>query len=189
MDRREAFAELAKRVKDELVVCGIGAQSVYWYLTGHRPGNLYLRGPMGQAPLVGLGLALALPERKVLVLEGDGAFLMYLSSLATISHQKPANLFLVIIDNSCYESGGRTPTVNAGRTDFVRLAQGAGIDNAHLAESPEEFGRAYELALARGGPALLWAKVTPTLDPEPPLPLSREEIKESFLRHLSSRPS
>ncbi|MFQ6110827.1 MAG: thiamine pyrophosphate-dependent enzyme [Nitrospinota bacterium] len=133
---------------------------------------------------MGLGLALALPERKVLVLEGDGAFLMYLTSLATISHQRPPNLSLVIIDNSCDESGGGNPTVNAGRTDFLRLAQGAGIENAHRAESAEELGRAYELAQARGGPALLWAKVTPTFEPEPPLPLSREEIKEGFLRHL-----
>ena len=127
IERDKAFAILAEQISDEIVVTGVGSQTASWLAARPRPLNLYLRGPMGLAPAVGLGVALAHPDRKVVVIEGDGGLLMGLTGLASVAHRQPPNLILICMDNGIYEAGGMGATVNAGRTDFVRIVQGLGI--------------------------------------------------------------
>jgi thiamine pyrophosphate-dependent acetolactate synthase large subunit-like protein len=130
IERDKAFAILAEQIFNEIVVTGVGSQTASWLATRPRPLNLYLRGPMGLATAVGLGVALAHPDRKVVVIEGDGGLLMGLTSLASVAHRQPPNLLLICMDNGIYEAGGMGATVNAGRTDFVRIVQGLGIGRA-----------------------------------------------------------
>ena len=130
IERDQAFAILAEQITDEIVVTGVGSQTASWLEARPRPLNLYLRGPMGLAPAVGLGVALAHPDRKVVVLEGDGGLLMGITSMASIAHRQPPNLLVICMDNGIYEAGGMGATVNAGRTDFVRIVQGLGIERA-----------------------------------------------------------
>ena len=94
IERDQAYGTIAEYLTDQLIVTGIGSQTASLYQAKDRPENLYLRGPMGLAPAVGLGVALAHPERKVVAIEGDGSLLMALSSLAAVAHNRPKNFVL-----------------------------------------------------------------------------------------------
>src|SRR5947209_17364135 len=90
----------------------------------------YMPSAMGEGPALGLGLALAQPQRGVIVINGDGSMLMNLGSLVTLANQ-PANLYLLVVDNGLYEVTGGQPTAGAGRTDFAGLARSAGIPRVY----------------------------------------------------------
>ncbi len=125
--RREVVARLVADRGDLLVVGGLGAPS--WDLTaaGDDPLTFPLWGAMGGAAMIGLGLALAQPERRVLVVTGDGEMLMGLGALATIAVQGPANLAVVVLDNERYGETGMQATHTAGPTNLAAVAVGAGI--------------------------------------------------------------
>ena len=125
--RREVVARLVADRGELLVVGGLGAPS--WDLTaaGDHPLTFPLWGAMGGAAMIGLGLALARPTRRVLVVTGDGEMLMGLGSLATIAVQAPANLAVVVLDNERYGETGMQATHTAGPTNLSAVAAGAGI--------------------------------------------------------------
>jgi thiamine pyrophosphate-dependent acetolactate synthase large subunit-like protein len=125
--RRQVVARLIKDRGELLVVGGLGAPS--WDLTaaGDHALTFPLWGAMGGAAMIGLGLALAQPGRRVLVVTGDGEMLMGLGSLATIAVQAPANLAVVVLDNERYGETGMQATHTAGPTDLAAVAAGAGI--------------------------------------------------------------
>jgi thiamine pyrophosphate-dependent acetolactate synthase large subunit-like protein len=125
--RREVARALLADRGEMLVVAGLG--STAWDVTaaGDHPLNLPLWGAMGGAAAIGLGLALAQPGRRVLVVTGDGDMLMGLGSLATIAVQRPANLALVVFDNERYGETGMQPTHTAHGVDLAAMAHGAGI--------------------------------------------------------------
>ncbi|MHA1153946.1 MAG: thiamine pyrophosphate-dependent enzyme [Alphaproteobacteria bacterium] len=125
--RREVAARLVENRGELLVVGGLGAPS--WDLTaaGDDPRNFPLWGAMGGAAMIGLGLALAQPERRVLVVTGDGEMLMGLGAFASIAVQGPANLAVVVFDNERYGETGMQATHTAGTTDLAAVAVGAGI--------------------------------------------------------------
>jgi thiamine pyrophosphate-dependent acetolactate synthase large subunit-like protein len=125
--RREVVARLVADRGALLVVSGLGAPS--WDLTaaGDHPLTFPLWGAMGGAAMIGLGLALARPTRRVLVVTGDGEMLMGLGALATIAVQAPANLAVVVLDNERYGETGMQATHTAGPTNLSAVAAGAGI--------------------------------------------------------------
>lgn len=125
--RREVARALLAERGDMLVVAGLG--STAWDITaaGDHPLNVPLWGAMGGAAVLGLGLALAQPARRVLVITGDGDMLMGLGSLATIAVQQPANLAIVVFDNERYGETGMQPTHTAHGVDLAAMAQAAGI--------------------------------------------------------------
>ncbi len=125
--RREVAARLLADRGALLVVGGLGAPS--WDLTaaGDHPLTFPLWGAMGGAAMIGLGLALARPTRRVLVVTGDGEMLMGLGALATIAVQAPANLAVVVLDNERYGETGMQATHTAGPTNLSAVAAGAGI--------------------------------------------------------------
>lgn len=142
LDRRAAMtALLADRGDDLVAIPGLG--STCWDLAaaGDNDRNFYLWGAMGGAAMVGLGLALAQPERRVLVVTGDGEMLMGMGSLATIGIKKPANLAVVVFDNGHYGETGMQPShTHGGCVDLVAVAKGCGFaatmdvrDDAELA--------------------------------------------------------
>jgi thiamine pyrophosphate-dependent acetolactate synthase large subunit-like protein len=127
MRRREVVKKLLENRGDLLVVAGLG--STAWDITaaGDSPLSFPLWGAMGQAAMIGLGLALAQPRRRVLVITGDGEMLMGLGSLATIGVQQPENLTVVVIDNERYGETGMQASHTAEGVDLSAVARGCGL--------------------------------------------------------------
>ena len=128
LERRAAMATLlADRGDDLLVVPGLGSTTYDLAATGDDPRNFYLWGAMGGAAMIGLGLALAQPTRRVAVITGDGEMLMGLGALATIGIQKPANLAVIVFDNGVYGETGMQPSHTQSGVDLNAVAGGCGI--------------------------------------------------------------
>src|SRR3954467_6925950 len=132
LHRRDVVKELLRDRKDLLVVAGLG--STAWDITaaGDSPLSFPMWGAMGRAGMMGLGLALAQPARRVLVLTGDGEMLMGLGSLATIGVQQPANLSVVVIDNERYGETGMQETHTAFGVDMAAVAKACGFPNTEI---------------------------------------------------------
>jgi thiamine pyrophosphate-dependent acetolactate synthase large subunit-like protein len=128
LERRAAMAALVKDRGDGLlIVPGLGSTTWDLAAAGDDPRNFYLWGAMGGAAMIGLGLALAQPQKRVAVITGDGEMLMGLGALATIGVQKPNNLAVIVFDNGLYgETGGQPSHTQAG-VDLVAIARGAGF--------------------------------------------------------------
>ncbi|MFT0546375.1 thiamine pyrophosphate-dependent enzyme [Allopusillimonas ginsengisoli] len=128
--RREFVSRLLKEIPDALVVTGLGSASYDVFAAGDREGNFYLWGAMGGAAALGLGLALAQPERSVVVITGDGEQLMGIGTLATIGAKQPKNLSIVVLDNGHFGETGMQRSHSSLGTDLVAVARGFGIGNA-----------------------------------------------------------
>ena len=158
MKRIEALKVFASLRIDEIVITGVGAVGRELYKVGHKETNLY-KVQMGFVSPMGLGLALSLPQRKVVVLEGDGSALMSLGSWATIANEAPNNLVLIVFDNEAYEGGGRHPTATSGKTRLETMAQGAGFEKGHVCGNLESFRSAVKEAFSSEGPTFILAKI------------------------------
>jgi thiamine pyrophosphate-dependent acetolactate synthase large subunit-like protein len=132
LDRRAAVAELLRDRGALLLVTGLGGTTWDAAAVGDTHANFYLWGGMGLAVPMGLGLALAQPQRRVLVITGDGEMLMGLGSLATVANQPPPNLAIVVIDNERYGETGEQLTHTAGATDLAAVARASGIADSRL---------------------------------------------------------
>ena len=131
--RRPSIAFLLEdRPPSLLAVSGLGSCTWDLCAIGDHPRNFCFNGAMGQAAPFALGLALAQPERRVVLFTGDGELLMSLGVLATIANQRPSNLALVVLDNESYLETGAQPTATAGATDLAAIARGAGVPDARI---------------------------------------------------------
>ncbi len=126
LDRRVAIKALLADRGDALVVTGLGSSSYDVGAVDH-PHNFYLWGGMGGAAMMGVGLALAQPKRRVLVITGDGEMLMGMGSLATIGAEKIRNLSIIVIDNELYSETGMQPTHTARGVDLAGVAKATGF--------------------------------------------------------------
>lgn len=183
MKRIEAIALAADVAQAEgaLLISNIGFPSRELYAAKDRDSNFYMLGSMGLASSIGLGLALARPERRVISLDGDGSVLMNLGTLATIAHHAPENYLLLIVDNCCYGSTGSQPTCTHLGTDLAALARAAGVEFVEVVNNHED------LANALAGRGVVVAKVEPGNADVPIIDLNPEEIIERFMR--SARPA
>lgn len=129
INRREFVSSLIAACPQALVITGLGSSTYDVFAAGDRPENFYLWGAMGGAAVMGLGLALAQPERSVLVVTGDGEQLMGLGALATIGAQKPANLTIVVLDNGHFAETGMQRSHTSLGTSLSAVARGCGISN------------------------------------------------------------
>ena len=177
-----ALAGLAAAEQDALLICNIGYPSRELFSVCDRPESFYMLGSMGLASSIGLGLALARPERRVMVLDGDGSLLMNLGSLASIAHYAPDNYLLVILDNCCYGSTGSQPSCTRLGTDLAALARAAGVRRVRRAEGREELA---EALLEQG---VVVAGVEAGNAHVPIISLSPQEILERFMRCALSAP-
>jgi len=130
MDRREVVARVLERRGDALVVTGLGGPAWDVAAAGDHRRNFYLWGAMGGAAMLGLGLALARPAARVLVITGDGEQLMALGGLATVAVQRPANYALLVLDNESYGETGGQATHTRFAADLAAIASAAGIERS-----------------------------------------------------------
>jgi sulfopyruvate decarboxylase subunit beta len=188
MNRYECLQFLAPLITDHLIVTSQSGQRIEWGSLSKHDGNLLL-GEMGAALSVGAGLALALPHRKVVVLESDGSVLLTLSSLATVANLGIHNLAVFVFDNGTY-SGTRIsePTATRGKTDLEQVAKGAGIERSATVGKLEDFKK--QAADAIEGKALnfIVCKIEESLMhreiPRPDVDLAENTYK--FVRYLQS---
>lgn len=150
IDRRELTAAVLRDRGDMLVVAGLGAPA--WDITavGDCAENLPLWGGMGGAAMIGLGLAIAQPRRKVLVITGDGEMLMGLGSLATIAVKRPPNLAILVQDNEHYGETGMQETATGHGVDLVAMARGAGFARTMFVTTEAEVPALYAAIHAEG---------------------------------------
>lgn len=159
--RRKVVKELLAGRGDALVVGGLGAPA--WDITaaGDHELNFPLWGAMGGAAMIGLGLALAQPKRKVLVITGDGEMLMGLGALATIAVQRPRNLSVVVLDNERYGETGMQETHTAHGVELAAMAKAAGIEQAFLVRTQAELARLKQQLYAGAGSLFAQIKIDP----------------------------
>ncbi len=138
LNRRTVVARLLRDRGDALVVTGLGNPSFDVAAAGDRPANFYLWGAMGGAAMVGLGLALAQPSKRVIVVTGDGEMLMGLGALATIAVERPGNLAIVVLDNEFYAETGMQTTHTGRGVDLAGMAKAAGFQEAITVRTGQE---------------------------------------------------
>jgi len=159
--RAECIAMLYPELDDKPVVTIMGACAQELYDLGHRENFFYLQHAMGLASSIGLGLALHLPQKKVVVLDGDGSVLMNLGTLATLARYRPSNLVHIIFDNgSLLSTGGFDSHTTSGITDLAAMARAAGIEHVVACDSVMAFGDAALEAFAREAMTVIVAKVS-----------------------------
>ncbi len=166
MNRKEAMQIVAALRGDVALITGPGVNSGLLYEYCDRPASLY-NMDMAYATPVGLGIALSRPQRKVLVVEGEGSFFAGSTSLSTIWRMRPSNLTVVITDNGVWGTGdGREPSATAFGTDLAALARAAGWDSKHVHWCDQQAGlqKALGAALEGNGPHFIVCKNDPAKD-------------------------
>lgn len=165
LHRRDVVNHILYQRGDLLVVAGLGAPA--WDVTaaGDHPLSFPLWGAMGGSAMIGLGLALAQPKRKVLVVTGDGEMLMGLGSLAVIGSHKPRNLSIVVLDNEQYGETGMQDTVTASGVDLAGIAKSAGFTTTMSIKTKSELSllknQIYKVSKTTLGPLFAQVKVDP----------------------------
>jgi thiamine pyrophosphate-dependent acetolactate synthase large subunit-like protein len=178
--RIDATRRLVAALGDEPIVASLGHPAYDLYAAKDRPANFYTWGSMGLASSVGLGLALARPDLRVFVVDGDGSLLMNLGSLATIGWTRPANLVLIVWDNGEYGTTGGQPAATAHGADLAAAARAMGAPVAITADTPDDFDRAVARVRGEAGPSVIVAKVRESAPMVKP-PLDCVFIKQRFM--------
>ena len=175
---------------DDIVVCGLGSTARAWREQKAPHLTYYASDPMGLGPALALGLALARPDRRIVLLEGDGDLSMNLGVLVTIAGAAIANLRAAVFINDRYETGGGQPLPNAGRISYVMLAAGAGWPWTGEAHDEKQAERLVPALLERPGLGLLALHVDAEASPYPADagPTSQSEDRAVFQRRLAGEP-
>jgi thiamine pyrophosphate-dependent acetolactate synthase large subunit-like protein len=178
LDKYLCLEKLARYRRDQVVVSTMSVASPWARLADGPLDFAMVESSMGQAPAFGLGLALARPERRVIVLNGDGSMLMSLGSLVTLGQRPDANLALAIVANGTYEVTGNQPIPGSGHIDFAALARGAGCARVTTVSDDDGFDAALPLLLSGTGLCVQVWRVEPAHEPVPrPVYYIRERIR------------
>src|SRR5579885_1041520 len=137
MLRAEALEAIYPDLKDHIVVTIMGAVAAELYTIGHRPNFFYLEHAMGLASSMGLGIALAMPDQQVIVIDGDGSLLMNLGTLSTMARYKPRNLLHIVFDNESLLSVVGFPPATSTGTDLAGIARASGTPQVMEARTPD----------------------------------------------------
>ncbi len=181
----EAFEALAPLLKNEPTVLANGFISRAFFNVTDRKENFYMIGSMGLASSIGLGVALAQPERKTLILDGDGNVLMSMGTLAMIATCAPKNLIHIVIDNEVYESTGSQRTLSH-EIKLEEVAKSSGYKQVMRVTRPEEIQPAYEKLYQAEGPVFLLIKVEPAFDAsQGRVTHTPEEIRDRFMESIT----
>ncbi len=166
LDRREAVPALLGRHEDFLIVTGLaGTAKDIAALTRDGEHTFTMAGAMGAACTMGLGLALARPDKRVLVITGDGELLMNVGALATIAVMNPANLSIVCVDNGHYGETGYQKSHTSLGVDLEKIAIGSGIKMTRTISRADEIADGARLLRTGNGAAFVLLRVKPTDPP------------------------
>jgi thiamine pyrophosphate-dependent acetolactate synthase large subunit-like protein len=185
MNRFEATRTISQMLTDEPVIVSLGHPAYDLYAAGDRSLNFYTWGSMGLTTSIALGLALALPGRRVVAMDGDGSLLMNLGSLATIGACAPPNLLVVVMDNGEYGTTGGQGTATGGVADLEGAARSLGIARTCTVKDLAGLEATIHASRNTPGPWLVVAKVeesSPTAKP----PLDCIFIKQRFMAALGN---
>ncbi len=168
------------------MVATIGKTGRELFALGHLPNQIYIIGGMGCAAGIGLGLSLGQPSKKVVVIDGDGAVLMKMGTLATIGHYRPENFIHIVLDNEAHESTGAQFTVSGGM-DIAGVASACRYKTIFRCDRSKDFKKYLREALKFQGPIMIHAKVAIGSDPSLGRPtLTPLEVKEQFMRWIQN---
>ncbi len=186
MLRLDCLRAVYSQLENCLVVTIMGATAAELHSLGHRPNFFYLQHAMGLASSTGLGLALSLPDQKIVVLDGDGSLLMNLGSLRTMARYRPGNLVHVVFDNESLLSVGGFPTATSTGADLEGIARASGIPKVLTVRTVEDFRTAVKDALHGTQLTTIVAKVEATGPTGYVTDLSLVENRFQFRRHIQS---
>src|SRR6185295_12805315 len=158
--RNDALIAVKDLFGDTPCFVTVGLTWSEWCRARPSDGNFHLK-TLGSGSSVGLGLALALPNRKVAVLDGDGAVIMNVNGLVTVGRVRPKNLIHIVFDNKIYESSGCIPTASAFNLDIAEFGRAAGIQSVRKVNKLDDFKAAVKNAFATDGPHFIVAEVQP----------------------------
>jgi thiamine pyrophosphate-dependent acetolactate synthase large subunit-like protein len=184
LNRRIFVQELMAGVPAALIVTGLGSSSYDVFAAGDRDTNFYLWGGMGGAVPVGLGLAIAQPERSVVVVTGDGEMLMGLGSLASVGVQGPPNLTIVVLDNGHFGETGMQPSHTSLGASLSAIAVGSGITNSRQIDSYDSLPGLVDSINARRQTTFCQVLVEPDEPPRALPPRDGAYVKDRFRASL-----
>ena len=184
LDRRAVVARILADRGDALLVTGLGSTTWDAAAAGDSAQNFYVWGGMGGAAMIGLGLALAQPDRRVLVVTGDGEMLMGLGAMATIAVQRPANFALVVIDNELYGETGMQHTHTHFGVDLAGVAAAAGFASARTVYTQSDLDTLCASLYRAEGPMFADVKVSPERHATVLPPRDGTYLKHRFRRAL-----
>ena len=161
MRSTDCLNALARHVTDRDIVVPVYTSAFDWIAIRPHPLNYLAHGAMGLASSHALGIALGRPDRRVIVLDGDGSLLMNLGSLVSIAEAAPRNLIHFVCENGSYEANGGHPIPNRGRVDFGGFARSAGYRSVHTFSELKVFEQQVGAILAEEGPVFIDLKVEP----------------------------
>ncbi len=170
IDNQEAVKLIDANRGDAVIIATMNANNVRFGLptvTTKEQLDMPVSGAMGKASNVGLGLALAQPDRKVLVLDGDGSLLMNLGAMVTLANQTPENLCHMVFDNGVYAVTGGQPVPGAGRADWEGLAKAAGYAATFSFDNLEDLATGIGEVMAATGPVFVHLSVKPEIENTP----------------------
>ena len=185
MLRLDALKAVYPLLEQRVVVTIMGAVAAELQSIGHRPNFFYLQHAMGLASSMGLGIALARPDRQVVVFDGDGSVLMNLGGLTTLARYRPRNLVHVVFDNESLLSVGGFPTATSTGSDLAAIAAAAGIPRTATVRTIDEFTSSFDAALTSGDLTTIVAKVEAVGPSGYVTDLSLLENRFQFQRYLS----
>ncbi|SIT49392.1 Thiamine pyrophosphate protein domain protein TPP-binding [Paraburkholderia piptadeniae] len=188
IDRRAFVASLVESVPDALIVTGLGSASYDVFAAGDRDRNFYLWGAMGGAASLGLGLALAQPDKPVIVVTGDGEQLMGIGSLATVGAKQPRNLSIIVLDNGHFGETGMQRSHTSLGTDLVAVAKGCNVSDAQRLQNIDELPELVERIRAKTGPLLAQVLIVANEPPRALPPRDGVFVKNRFRAALGHAP-
>ncbi|MBV9560310.1 MAG: thiamine pyrophosphate-binding protein [Bradyrhizobium sp.] len=165
MRRDEALKLLAPHVKDSDIVVAVFTSAFEWIAIRPNPLNYIMTGAMGLGSSHALGLALGRPDKRVIVLDGDGSLLMNLGSLVTIGNAAPENFIHFVLENGTYEANGSHLIPGKDKVDFSAIAKAAGYRGVHTFSGLNELGANAESVLNETGPVFVTMKIEPGPQP------------------------
>ncbi len=176
MTQRQALEILLPHRREQIVVTTMSSAGLWPALSDTPLDFTYIPSAMGHGPSLALGLALAQPERGVIVLNGDGCTLMSLGNLVTLAHN-PASVWVIILDNGIYEVTGGQPHAGGEQADYAAIARAAGITRTYACAALEEWQQTAGDALSGAGPVVIHLKVEARLGqktPKAPRPMAEQ---------------
>ena len=186
MLRAEALEALYPDLERHIVVTIMGAVAAELFTLGHRHNFFYLEHAMGLASSMGLGIAMVMPQHKVIVIDGDGSLLMNLGTLSTMARYKPGNLLHIVFDNESLLSVGGFPTATSTGTDLAWIARASGVPNVLKADTIESLTTGVKDALASNTLTTIVSKVEAVGPKVFHMDLPLLENRFQFMRHLEA---